>query len=199
MKDSRKSTNSLLSNNSSLKKSGKLTSSLQALQEKSKDKPLPDILKSTLKKAREILIGKNIITDSLIDLEKFPKYDPTDPLKCTPRELTLKLIKQHEFLVHRVVALSETFRKQTLTKYGEGTEMIKDISAEETLSRQDVSIRSLKRENSFIKKQLECVRLQFAEKDEEVEHQASFIDLAKEQMQIQTASTSTMREENSKL
>ena len=112
-----------------------------------------------MKKARELLLGKNIITDSPVDLEKFPKYDPTDPLKCTPRELTLKLIKQHDFLLHRVIALSETVRKQTLNKYGEGTDIVKDISAEETLSRMDISIRSLKRENSFIKKQLECVRL----------------------------------------
>jgi len=116
------------------------------------DKPLPQILKSTLKKARELLISKNIITDSLIDREKFPTYDMADPLKCTPRETTLKLIKQHEFLMHRVVALTEAVRKSTLTKYGNDTEMLKEVNTEETVSRLDVSIHSLKRENSFIRK-----------------------------------------------
>ena len=57
------------------------------------DKPLPTILKSTLKRAREMLMQKNIISDSPVDKEKFPTYDLSDPLKCTPRELTLKLIK----------------------------------------------------------------------------------------------------------
>ena len=75
------------------------------------DKPLPQIIKLTLKKAREMLIQKNIISESYMDKEKFPTYDLSDPLKCTPRELTLKLIRQHEFLMHRVVALSETMMK----------------------------------------------------------------------------------------
>ena len=97
--------------------------------------------------------------DSLADKEKFPAYDASDPLKCTPRELTLKLIKQHDFLLHRVVALTETMQKHNVSKYVEGTDMMKEIDAEEALSRQDVSIRSLKRENSFIKKQLESFRI----------------------------------------
>jgi len=80
--------------------------------EKSTDKPLPQILKVTLKKAREMLIQKNIINDiSPSDKEKFPTYDLSEPLKCTPRELTLKLVKQHDFLLHRVAALHETVLK----------------------------------------------------------------------------------------
>ena len=113
------------------------------------------------------MIKKNIITEgSAIDRERFPSYDPTDASGCTPRELTLKLVKQHDFLLHRVVALCETMHKQNINKYLEGLPQ-GEIDAEETLSRQDVSIRSLKRENSFIKKQLEMVKLQVAEKDEE--------------------------------
>ena len=57
------------------------------------DKPLPTILKTTLKRAREMLLKKNIINDLPIDREKFPTYDLSEPLKCTPRELTLKLVK----------------------------------------------------------------------------------------------------------
>ena len=89
-----------------------------------------------------------------MDKDKFPTYDMSEPLKCTPRELTLKLIRQHEFLMHRVVALAETLKKQTIQKYnGDGCkQMLKDIHTEETVSKQDVSIQSLKRENSFIRK-----------------------------------------------
>lgn len=57
------------------------------------------------------MIEKNILTDSLADKEKFPTYDLSDPLKCTPRELTLLLVRQHEFLLHRVKALTETVYK----------------------------------------------------------------------------------------
>ena len=60
-------------------------------------------------------------------------------------------IKQHDFLMHRVVALLETIHKHNMNKYVDGLPQA-DINAEETLSRQDVSIKSLKRENSFIKK-----------------------------------------------
>ena len=169
MRDSRKSTNSLVSNNSSLKKTTKMgplpsapsPSSITAAERNiSTDRPLPQILKQTLKKARDALIQKGIINESsLIDKEKFPTYDVSDPMKCTPRELTLKLVKQHDFLLHRVVALTEAARKTTLSRYAEGTDLMKDLEAEETVSRQDVSIRSLKRENSFMKKQLESFRL----------------------------------------
>ena len=57
------------------------------------DKPLPTILKNTLKRARDMLLKKNIINDSPVDREKFPSYDMKEPMKNTPRELTLKLIK----------------------------------------------------------------------------------------------------------
>ena len=146
------------------------------------DKPLPGILKATLKKAREMLLQKNIITESPLDKDKFPTYDLSVPLECTQRELTLKLIKQHNFLLHRIVAMTETMVKSNLAKYGVdgASELMKDVEAEETLTRQDVSIRSLKRENSQMKKQLESVRLQIAEKGEEVETQANFIENVKE-------------------
>lgn len=42
--------------------------------------------------------------------------------------------------MHRVVAVSEAVKKQTLTMYGEGTDLVKEINTEETVSRQDVSI-----------------------------------------------------------
>lgn len=129
-----------------------------------------------------MLISKGIISDHIADKERFPTYDNSDSLRCTPRELTLLLIRQHEFLMHRVVAVSEAIKKQTIIKYGEGTDMAKEVEAEEMVSRQDVSIQSLKRENSFMRKQLDCARLQAAEKSDEIENQASFIDLAKEAM-----------------
>ena len=98
------------------------------------------------------MVKKNIIDEgSAHDKERFPTYDPTDAISCTPRELTLKLVKQHDFLMHRVVALLETIHKHNMNKYVDGLPQA-DINAEETLSRQDVSIKSLKRENSFIKK-----------------------------------------------
>ena len=71
---------------------------------------------------------------------------------CTPRELTLKLVKQHDFLVHRVVAMQETIVKQNVNRHLEGTDILKELDAEETKSRQDLTIRSLKRENSLINK-----------------------------------------------
>ena len=71
---------------------------------------------------------------------------------CTPRELTLKLVKQHDFLVHRVVAMQETIVKQNVNRHLEGTDILKELDAEETMSRQDLTIRSLKRENSLINK-----------------------------------------------
>lgn len=46
-----------------------------------------------------------------------------------------------------------------------------------------------------MRKQLDSARLQAAEKTEEIENQASFIDIAKEAMQ----SNSSVRETNSKL
>ena len=90
----------------------------------------------TLKKARELLLSKSIITDGLEDREKFPIHDPSDPLKGTPRELTLKLVKQHGSLLHKVVALTETLLKQGVAKYAGGCpDIMKEISAEETVSR----------------------------------------------------------------
>ena len=71
------------------------------------DKPLPGILKTTLKRAREMLLHRSIITESPLDKDKFPTYDLSEPLKCTQRELTLKLIKQHNYLLNRVVAMTE--------------------------------------------------------------------------------------------
>ena len=48
-------------------------------------------------------------------------------------------------------------------------EILKEIDAEETLSRQEVSIRTLKRENSQMRKQLESARLVASEKGQELE------------------------------
>ena len=109
----RKSTTSLVSNTSGSIK--KLTSSYQkiyTLETINTDKPLPSILKPILKRARQMLLQKNIITDSLADKDKFPTYDLSEPLKCTARELTLKLIRQHDYLLHRVVAMTETIIKK---------------------------------------------------------------------------------------
>lgn len=63
------------------------------------------------------------------------------------------------------------------------------------MSRQDLTIRSLKRENSLINKQLEAARLVVAEKDEEVESQAQFIDTVKDQV----ATSHQLRDLNSRL
>ena len=54
-----------------------------------------------------MLIRKGIIYDTPMDRDKFPTYDPSEPHKCTPRELTLKLIRQHEFLLNRLVAQTD--------------------------------------------------------------------------------------------
>ena len=159
-----------LSNNSSLKKVGSFQNTEQGYTEIDTDKPLPQIVKVTLKKARELLISKNIITDSVLDKEKFPTYDLTDPLKSTQRELTLILIKQHDFLLHRVVALNGTIKKQNLSKFSNGFDCLKEVEAEETVSRQDISIRELKRENNIMKKKMESFKFQVAERDEEVEN-----------------------------
>ena len=90
-----------------------------------------------LKKARELMIKKKIIADgSQTDKERFPTYEPGDSIGSTPRELTLKLIKQHDFLLYRVIALSETIHKHKMGKYAEGVpHLLRDIDAEETLSR----------------------------------------------------------------
>lgn len=89
-----------------------------------------------IKKAREVLIKKHIIADgSLADKERFPAYEAGDSVGCTPRELTLKLIKQHDFLLHRVIALSETVYRHNMSKYAEGVPLRKDVEVEETLSR----------------------------------------------------------------
>ena len=177
MRDSH-DTNSVLSNNSSLKKVGSFQNTeLERLTEMDTDKPLPQILKVTLKKARELLISKAIISDSVMDKERFPTYDLTDPLKSTQRELTLILIKQHEFLIHRVIALNGTIKKQNLSRFSSnGFDALKEVEAEETVSRQDSSIRELKRENNIMKKKMESFKFQVAERDEEVESQAVFID-----------------------
>ena len=165
MRDSRQSTTSLLSNNSSLKKSARLSSYKNMYSnEGATDKPLPQILKQTIKKARELLIQKHILNEnSLADREKMPTYDITDPLKNTPRELTLILVKQHDFLLHRVIALNETIGKMNASRHvgspDVSHDLLKDIEAEETLSKQDVSIRSLKKENSFMKKQIESLKV----------------------------------------
>ena len=51
-----------------------------------------------------------------------------------------------------------------------------EVEAEEMVSRQDISIRELKRENNFMKKKMESFKFQVAERDEEVESQANFIE-----------------------
>lgn len=61
--------------------------------------------------------------------------------------------------------------------------MLKELDAEEEISRQDLSIRSLKHDNSFMMKQLESFKMQICEKDEELESQTNFIDSVREQMQ----------------
>ena len=72
--------------------------------------------------------------------------------------------------MHRVIAVTETMFKKDISRCGlDNSDIMKEVDAEETVSRQDVSIRSLKRENSVMRKQLESVRLQMAEKGEEVE------------------------------
>ena len=72
-----------------------------------------------------------------MDREQFPMYELSNPLECTPRELTLKLVKQHGFLLHRVVALTETIIKQGLSKYADGcSDIMKEITAEETILKQ---------------------------------------------------------------
>ena len=90
-----------------------------------------------------MLLKKNIINDSPVDREKFPTYDTKEPMKNTPRELTLKLIKQHEYLLHRLIAVTETIGKKDFSQSrinqhcGGGTdssaEILKEIDAEETL------------------------------------------------------------------
>jgi len=62
--------------------------------------------------------------------------------------------------MHRVIAMSETMMKKDFSKYGcDTSEIMKEVDQEEAVQRQDVSIRSLKRENSMMKKQLETMRL----------------------------------------
>lgn len=148
---------------------------------------MPTILKQTLKRARERLLEKNIISDTPADREKFPTYDISDPLKCTPRELTLKLIKQHEFLMHRVVGMNDSMVKRdtSMRQVGlDNSDILRVDDADATGSYQaDVSVRSLMRENSRMRKQLESMRIQIEEKGEdEVDSQANFIDSVKDQI-----------------
>lgn len=82
-------------------------------------------------------------------------------------------------MLHRLIAITETIIKKDFSQSrinqngGGGTdssaEMLKEIDAEETLSRQEVSIRTLKRENSQMRKQLESARLVASEKGQELE------------------------------
>ena len=56
-----------------------------------------------------------------------------------------------------------------MSKYSNGFDALKEIETEETVSRQDISIKELKRENNLMKKKLESFKFQVAERDEEVE------------------------------
>ena len=131
-----------------------------------------------------------------MDSEKFPMYDLSNPLECTPRELTLKLVKQHGFLLHRVVALTETILKQGFSKYADGcSDIMKEVTAEETVLKQGESLKCLNRENSFMKMQLESFRNQVNDKTEEAKSQALFINTVKGKIQ----SATSIHDLNSKL
>ena len=96
------------------------------------DKPLPQILKMALKRARDQMVKNEIISgDSNFDKVEFPTYDPADASTCTQRELTFALIKQRDFLYRRVLSLSEVILQNSKFKYLKKRDLMHDCEQEE--------------------------------------------------------------------
>ena len=69
--------------------------------------------------SRECLIYNQILDEkSPTDKVCYPPYDPRDPFKNTQRELTLTLLKQHEFLLSRVIIMNELGLKTASERFG---------------------------------------------------------------------------------
>ena len=69
--------------------------------------------------SRECLIYNQILDEqSPTDKASYPPYDPRDPFKNTQRELTLTLLKQHEFLLSRVIIMNELGLKTASERFG---------------------------------------------------------------------------------
>jgi hypothetical protein len=150
------------SNNSSLKKSQKLSQKLTSVgkftntsdrltfghgsrnaephltglhQTTLLDKPLPQILRHVLKKGKETMLSNGLLTEgSDLDRYEFPTYDISDASSCTPRELTLSLVKQRDFLLNRVLGLTEITLQNNKQKYAKKKDLVKECEMHDRLA-----------------------------------------------------------------
>ena len=117
------------------------------------DVPITQILKKAIRTSREYLISKEIIDEhSISDKTSYPSYDPKDPFKNTQRELAVTLLKQHEFLITRVVAQHELGLKCADSRFGADgkVKFLKAIMNQVSNAEQAKAIQELRRENSAL-------------------------------------------------
>ena len=114
------------------------------------DVPIAHILKKAIRNSREYLLSKGIIDEhSISDKTNYPSYNPKDPFKNTQRELAVTLLKQHEFLITRVVALNELGLKCADSRFGADgkVKFLKAIMNQVDNTEQAKAIQELKQEN----------------------------------------------------
>jgi len=90
-------------------------------------------LKKALKESHKYLIDHSLISE---DGEGYPTFNPKDPTMCSNRDLTLVLLKQHDFLVQRLalvqdIAIQNKKEGTKLNNKDSTDELRKQIAVEE--------------------------------------------------------------------